>query len=126
MREHAPAGSGILSFGKQVFWHTKSKERYESMLFAATFKVKDGESAPLAGFIARRTQSTGIGNAPTEGRFAGIDIVGEYWLQSTDPRIILIFEADENGPILELASEWESHFDINIVPAVNVADVMTS
>ena len=96
------------------------------MLFAATFKVKDGESAPLAGYLARRTQSAGIGNAPTEGRFAGIKILGEYWLQNNDPRIILIFEAEDNGPILELASEWESHFDITVVPAANMADIMTS
>lgn len=95
------------------------------MLFAATFKVKDGETAPLASFLARRTQGSGIGNAPTEGRFTGIEIIGEYWLQSIDPRIILIFEADENGPVLELASEWESHFDVTVVPAVNVADIMT-
>ncbi|MGB3683421.1 MAG: DUF3303 family protein [Rubrobacteraceae bacterium] len=96
------------------------------MLFAATFKVKDGETAPLTGFLARRTQGAGIGNTPTEGRFAGIEIIGEYWLQSTNPRIILIFEADDNGPILELASEWESHFDITVVPAVNMADIMTN
>lgn len=96
------------------------------MLFAATFKVKTGESAPLAGYLARRTQGAGIGNVPTEGRFAGIKIVGEYWLQSTDPRIILLFEADENGPVLELASEWEAHFDVTVVPAVNMADIMTN
>jgi hypothetical protein len=95
------------------------------VLFAATFKVKDGESSPLAGYLARRTQGAGIGNTPTEGRFAGITIVGEYWLQHTDPRIILIFEAEENGPVLELASEWESHFDITVVPAVNMVDLMT-
>ena len=95
------------------------------MLFAATFKVKDGESAPLAGYLARRTQGSGFGNAPTEGRFSGIEIIGEYWLQSTDPRIITIFEADENGPILELVSEWESHFDVTVAPAINIVDLMT-
>lgn len=95
------------------------------MLFAAMFKVKDGESAPLAGYLARKTQGSGIGNAPTEGRFSGIEIIGEYWLQSNDPRIITIFEAEENGPILELVSEWESHFDVVIAPAVDIADLMS-
>lgn len=96
------------------------------MLFAATFKVKEGKSAPLEGYLARRTQGGGFGNQPTEGRFSGIQIVGEYWLQTTDPRIIAFFEADENGPILELVAEWESHFDVTVVPAVDVADILSS
>ena len=69
------------------------------MLFIGTFKVKEGKSVTLDAYLARRTQGAGLGNAPTEGRFDGIDIVGEYWVQSNDPRIVLIFEADENGPI---------------------------
>lgn len=89
------------------------------------FKVKDGESSPLAGYLARRTQGAGFGNEPAEGRFRGIDIIGEYWLQTNDPRIIAIFEADDNGPVLELVSEWETHFDVTVVPAVDVADIMS-
>lgn len=118
-------GSTILSCDIKVFHGKESKERYSSLLFIATFKVKVGESAPLAAYLARRTQGSGFGNAPTEGRFSGIELIGEYWLQSNDPRIIAIFEADANGPILELASEWESHFDVTIVPAVNMVDLMT-
>lgn len=85
-------------------------------------KVKDGESSPLGGYLARRA---GFGNEPAEGRFRGIDIIGEYWLQTTDPRVIAIFEADENGPVLELVSEWETHFDVTVVPAVDMADIMS-
>lgn len=94
------------------------------MLFIGIFKVKDGESVTLDAFLARRTQGAGLGNAPTEGRFEGISILGEYWVQSNDPRIVLIFEAEQNGPILELVSEWEEHFDITISPAVKAADLM--
>lgn len=94
------------------------------MLFAATFKVKEGESATLDAYLARRTQGAGLGSAPTEGRFAGIEILGEYWVQASDPRVILIFEAESNGPILELVSEWEEHFDVSISPAVKATDLM--
>ena len=94
------------------------------MLFAATFKVKTGTSTTLNEFLARRMQGAGIGEAPTEGRFEGIKILGEYYLQSTNVRIIVIFEADDNGPILELVSEWDDHYDIEVTPAVRVADVM--
>ena len=94
------------------------------MLFVGLFKVKAGGSATLDAFLARRTQGAGLGTAPTDGRFEGIEILGEYWVQSGDPRIVLVFEADENGPILELVSEWEEHFDIEISPAVMASDLM--
>lgn len=94
------------------------------MLFVGLFKVKESGSTTLDAYLARRTQGAGLGSAPTEGRFAGIDILGEYWVQSNDPRIVLIFEADSNGPVLELVSEWEEHFDVSISPAVNAADLM--
>ncbi len=94
------------------------------MLFIGTFKVKEGETVTMDTYLARRMQGAGLGTAPTEGRFEGIAILGEYWVQSNDPRILLIFEADDNGPILELVSEWEEHFDIEISPAVNASDLM--
>lgn len=96
------------------------------MLFIATFKIKAGDSTTLNEYLSRRMQGTSLGEAPTEGRFEGIEIVGEYLLQSTDPRIILIFESDSNSPILELVSEWDDQYDITVVPAVSAADVMLS
>jgi hypothetical protein len=94
------------------------------MLFAATFTVKEGKSATLDSYLARRTQGGGIGKSPTEGRFEGIEIVGEYWVQSNEPRVILIFEAASNGPILELVTDWDEHFDITVSPTVKVSDLM--
>ncbi len=94
------------------------------MLFIGTFKVKEGQSVTMDAYLARRTQGAGLGSAPTEGRFEGIEILGEYWVQSNDPRIVLIFEADSNGPVLELVSEWEEHFDITVSPAVKATDLM--
>ena len=94
------------------------------MLFVGTFKIKEGSAVTMDAYLARRTQGAGLGNAPTEGRFEGIEILGEYWVQSNDPRIVLVFETDGNGPILELVSEWEEHFDITISPAVKATDLM--
>lgn len=94
------------------------------MLFMGTFKTKDGKSVTLDEYLARRTQGAGLGSAPTEGRFVGIEILGEYWVQAEDPRLVLIFEADSNGPILELVSEWEEYFDISVSPAVRATDLM--
>lgn len=94
------------------------------MLFVGMFDVKESNTTTLDAYLARRTQGAGLGSAPTEGRFAGIEIVGEYWVQSNHPRIVLVFEAEGNGPILELVSEWEEHFDISISPAVKATDLM--
>lgn len=100
------------------------KEKGTAMLFVGTFKTKSGKSTTLDEYLARRTQGAGLGSAPTEGRFVGIDILGEYWLQSEDPRLLLIFEAEENGPVLELVSEWEEYFDVEVSPAVKATDLM--
>ncbi len=94
------------------------------MLFAATFNVKKGKSGTLDGYLARRMRGGGIRSSPIEGRFEGINIVGEYWVQSNEPRVILIFEAEKNGPILELVTDWDEHFDITVSPAVKIADLM--
>jgi hypothetical protein len=94
------------------------------MLFIGTFKIKEGGSVTMDAYLARRTQGAGLGTAPTEGRFVGIDILGEYWVQANNPRIVLVFEADDNGPVLELVSEWEEHFDIDVSPAVKATDLM--
>lgn len=94
------------------------------MLFIGMFRIKEGESVTPHSYLARRTRGARPGHAPTEGRFEGINILGEYWVQSNDPRMVLIFEAESNGPILELVSEWEEYFDISIFPVVKAADLM--
>lgn len=95
------------------------------MLFTAIFKMKGEETTTIDRYLARRTQGADIGSETVESRFEGVTLVGEYWLQNSDPRLVIIFEADTNGAILELVSEWDDHFEITVVPAVNVKDLMS-
>jgi hypothetical protein len=94
------------------------------MLFAALFREKEGSSATLDDYLARRIQGPQIGKAPTKGRIEGIDLIGEYWLQTPDPKVLIVFSAESDAPILELASEWDDVFDVTVVPATKVEDLM--
>lgn len=103
---------------------TGTKERVGRVLFVALFREKEGGSVSLDTYLARRMQGPQIGKAPTKGRIEGLDLVGEYWLQSPDPKVLLIFSAESDVPILELAAEWEQDFHIAVVPATKVEDLM--
>ena len=95
------------------------------MLFAALFREKEGTSVSLDSYLARRMQGgSGIGKAPTQGRIEGMELVGEYWLQTPDPKVVAIFSAERDAPILDLASEWDEVFDITVIPASKVQDLM--
>jgi len=48
----------------------------------------------------------------------GIRPVAEYWLQSAEPTVISVFEADSNAAIMALTIAWTDVFDITVVPAV--------
>ncbi len=76
------------------------------MLFVALFKAK--ASTPKER-IARRVEW----QIPE-----GIEPVAEYWLQTADPTVIAIFEADSVAPIMATLAEWGDVFDITVVPAV--------
>ena len=103
---------------------TEQKERADPVLFVALFTQKEGSSVSLDTFLARRMQGPKIGEAPTKGRIEGLELVGEYWLQSPHPKVIAIFTAESDAPILELSSEWEEDFDVTVVPATKVEDLM--
>ncbi len=94
------------------------------MLFVALFTEKEGNSVSLDTFLARRMQGPQIGRAPTKGRIEGLELVGEYWLQTSDPKVVVIFNAESDAPILEMSSEWEEDFDVVVVPASKVEDLM--
>jgi hypothetical protein len=96
------------------------------VLFVALFKEKEGSSVTLDAFLARRMQGPQIGKAPTKGRIEGLELLGEYWLQSHDPKVVVIFTAESDGPMLELSAEWEENFDVTVVPASKVEDLMLS
>lgn len=52
----------------------------------------------------------------------GASVIGEYWLQTTDPTVIVIFEADDIAPIMAMNTEWDDYFNITVVPAISAKD----
>lgn len=94
------------------------------MLYAALLRPLEGTTVTLNAYLSRRMQGLEVGKKPTKGRFAGIELIGEYWLQTPDPRVLVVFAAEREGPILELVAEWETLFNITVVPAASVPDLM--
>ena len=54
----------------------------------------------------------------------GAHVGAEYWLQTQDPNVITVFEADSIAPIMASTSPWDDVFDFTIVPAVSAEDGM--
>ena len=52
----------------------------------------------------------------------GVRVVAEYWLQTSDPAVIAVFEADSVAPILAINVEWGDVFDITVVPAITAEE----
>ena len=48
----------------------------------------------------------------------GVTVIGEYWLEHGNPRLISIVESDDVRAMFAATTEWEDHFDFTIVPAV--------
>ena len=80
------------------------------MLFVALLKVRGGTPPEN---IARRAQW----QYPE-----GIKQVAEYWLQTSDPTVITIYEAESIAPIMAISTEWGDVFDITVVPAITAED----
>ena len=76
------------------------------MLFISLLKMKAGTPKEI---IARRAQW----QYPE-----GLNMIAEYWPQSSDATVVSVFEADSNAPIMAMAAEWGDVFEINIHPAV--------
>ena len=79
------------------------------MLFVALFTAKAGTPKER---IGRRMKWQ-----PTN-----VKVIGEYWLQTGDPAVIAIFEADSVAPIMAITTEWGDVFDITVVPAITAED----
>jgi hypothetical protein len=76
------------------------------MLFVALLKAKGGT-------IAERTTHRAGWQYPE-----GVKPVAEYWLQTGDPGVISVFEAESIEPIMAITTEWGDEFDITVVPAI--------
>jgi len=82
------------------------------MLFVALAKVRSGTDAERT---ARRLQY----QFPQ-----GLRVVAEYWLQHTDPNVIVIAEADDIAPIMAATAAWDDVYSFTVVPAVTAQQGM--
>jgi hypothetical protein len=51
-------------------------------------------------------------------------IVGEYWLATDAPGVILVVEAEAMAPLMAAVADGDSVFQLTIVPAVTAEDGM--
>ncbi len=80
------------------------------MLFVALAKSRPGTQAEAT---ARRL----------EWQYPdGLRVVGEYWLQTSDPAVIVIAEADSAAPMMATIAQWDGVFDITVIPAITAEE----
>ncbi len=48
----------------------------------------------------------------------GYKLLAEYWLQTPDPRVIIVAEADDIGPIMAAVADWDDLFEMTVVPGL--------
>lgn len=82
------------------------------MLFVALMKMREGKMQPG---MAQRMQW----EIPKE-----VNMIGEYWLTTNDPKVISIFEADSSDPIMQILTVWDDVFDVKIFSAVTAEEGM--
>lgn len=79
------------------------------MLFVTLMKRK----LPMAETTARRL----------EWKYPeGLRVVGEYWLQTPDPAVVVITEADSVAPMMAALTPWSDAFDSTVLPAVTAEE----
>jgi hypothetical protein len=52
----------------------------------------------------------------------GAKPVAEYWLQTSTPSVVSIFEAETIAPIMAATTEWGDVLDISVFPAITATD----
>ena len=52
----------------------------------------------------------------------GVKPIEEYWLQTSSPDVVSIFEADSVAPIMATLAEWGDVFDISVFPAITATE----
>jgi hypothetical protein len=53
---------------------------------------------------------------------AGLRLIAEYWLQSSDLTMTSIAEAENVGSIMSAFADWDEVFEITVVPAVTAEE----
>lgn len=77
------------------------------MMFIALSRIRSGTEKER---VRRRAQWN------PEGQ--GAHFIAEYWLPTSDPNVISVFEADDPTVIFTAMAEWDDVFDIEVYPAV--------
>ena len=54
----------------------------------------------------------------------GMQVIGEYWLQTDTPTIMAVVKADDIGPIMAATSAWDDVLSWTVVPAVSAEEGM--
>ena len=52
----------------------------------------------------------------------GIRVIGEYWLATRDPEVVLVSEAEDALTVIGAINQWDDMFDVTVIPAIT-ADV---
>ncbi len=85
----------------------RGKGGEHTMLFVMLLSAKPGATFQEGG--ARRLQWN-----PPEG----MNMLGEYWLETDSPRVISIFETEDMAAMGQIRMEWGDLFEIEVFPAV--------
>jgi len=56
----------------------------------------------------------------------GLKRIAEYWLETSAPSVISVFEADDITPIREATVAWRDIYDITVVPAISAEEGLKS
>lgn len=83
------------------------------MLFVALLTLRPGTTFQEGG--ARRVQW----QYPE-----GVNVLGEYWLETDSPRVVSIMEAESMAPFGAIRMEWGDMFEIEVFPAVTAEEGM--
>lgn len=54
----------------------------------------------------------------------GLKVLAEYWLETEDPRVIAIMEAESMAPFGAIRMHWGDMFEIEVYPAVTADEGM--
>ena len=48
----------------------------------------------------------------------GLNLIDEYWLETENPRVIAVVEAESTAPFAAVRMDWGELFEIEVFPAV--------
>jgi hypothetical protein len=84
------------------------KEKESAMLFVTVGREKAGSTTKSR--VARRVNW----KYPQ-----GVRVLGEYWLLSSDPALIMIAESENVASLMMGLAEWDDLLDMTIMPALS-------